>query len=242
MKLTEKQQTFIVNVLTTCHAIGINSVIIEPTMVRAASDDRKTLLLTEILDPELVMPTTFGITPVQSLSARMQLIDGVIDTTVTTHKTDDRAVTINIKSGKLSVGFRCSMPTLIKAPSKLNEIEPKLIIPKNEELSSTISRGVKALGAETFSIKYSSKQNLVSVEVVDINDERMVIELTDVKPTEREDEDGNVVIQQDFEHLYTKDVISILQKVESDIHITERGMLLTKINGLQIALVPMMRG
>lgn len=119
-------------------------------------------------------------------------------------------------------------PQLIRAPKNISDTEIKCEFNLDADTMTVITRGIRAMSADNFSVVNSLSG--VSVNILDVNGERLKCDL-DIKS------------EVEFEHSYPKDVLTLINIADNDgnIKVSTKGILYINISGLKVAILPLMK-
>ena len=232
MKLTEELISYIENVVKTAKSVNIESVIIEPNMVRAIDEARTVVLFQNENVPEMPFGS-IGLNRIDVFLSRLIIAKSQDDFTidVVVDDDDDFARSLIMKGTKTKVDYRCANPSIIQAPRQIND---NLVykIELNSDAVSLLQAGQGAMGSEHVTISFGDDG--VSFELKDINND--VLKHTFADNAEILSED----VEESFSHRYPIKTLLALFKQNPDgyFEIGEKGILNIEVNDLNIFVLP----
>ena len=139
---------------------------------------------------------------------------------------------VNMKSKGMRAGYRAAKPSVIKAPRQIAD-RMKYALKMDATTAVTIAKACLAMGGTELLV--SAVKETVKIEAIDTNQDSFTIELPEGAVSVI---DGDSDVR--FSHKYpSKIFLSLLKKnPEGFFNIGEAGMLSTKINGLDIYVMP----
>lgn len=231
MKLSPEDIKYINNVVTTAQLVGIDSMIIEPDVVRAI-DEAKTVLILQTEDvPEFVFGS-IGLNRVATYMSRYDIAK-TQDNFVVEAVTDDNSEfvrSLTMKGKGVKIDYRCANPTTITAPKKLRD-EAQFAIQLNGEAVMLYQKGLAAMGSDVVTI---ISNDGVSFEFADNNADVFSHQFAkDVEVLE-----GGIVAN--FAHKYPAKVLGALFKHNptGTFTIGKAGTLSMDVNGLSVTILP----
>lgn len=174
MKLSTEDTHSLMNILSTCAAVGIDSVIIEDGLVRGVNDDKSCAIISDYMVPGFTQ--RIGLSRLSSLKSRIELLSGTAGTVIEANETErDEINALEIKSGKSKVQFRCTSTMLIKAPKQINDSAVFSVSVASSELKMLID-GIRVMGAKR--VVLAIRQNAsVHFELADATNDSFRMEI-----------------------------------------------------------------
>lgn len=230
MKLDKNTVSYIQSVVETAKLVGIDSIIIEPNLVRAV-DDNTTVIINQNKDVPEMPFGSIGMNRLDIFTARYDLAktqEGfTIEAEVDTGSQFARSITMKAKG--LKVDYRCANPTAIKAPRQVNDIM-KYRIALTSEAVMNLQKAQSAMKAEIVTIV---SDNGVSFELSDLNNDVFKYTFADKVEVIT---DGNGK----FAHRYPVKTLLPLFKQNAAGHfeIGAKGVASFQLNGLKVFVLP----
>jgi hypothetical protein len=228
MKLDKNSITYIQNVVETAKLVGIDSVIIEPNLVRGYENQ------VVIYQNENVPDMPFGSIGMNRLdvfTARYDIAKTQDQFTIEADIDEGSAFarSITMKAKGMKVDYRCANPTAIKAPRQINDTM-KYRVSLNAEAVVYLQKAQAAMKAEHVTIV---SDDGVSFELSDVNNDTFKYKFAD-KVQVLTDGNGK------FAHRYPIKVILSLFKQNATGHfdIGAKGMAAFSINDLKVFVLP----
>ncbi len=236
MKLSSESLSFIQRVVNTADLVKIESIIIEPKVVRAIDDNHTVFILqtTDVPDMEF---GSIGLNRTNVFTSRFELgktmTDFSVDATVEGKEPAMYARALTMKAKGIKVDYRCANPNLIKAPKQLHDtlayqvqIDPEVVL--------MMQKGQAAMSADE--ITFVGNSDGVFFEMSDINADKMNYQFAN-KATRLDDEDDMPVA---FVHAYALKTLLPLFKINPTgcFTLTTQGILKIVINGLDVYVMP----
>jgi hypothetical protein len=196
--------------ISICKVIGIEDLVVEDGKVLAFNPSKTAAIVSPI---EMSIPTSvkMGLPRVKELDTRMAMFDECEITLNLTAAEDVK--TISITHEKMKVSFRCELARAIEHPKGVNmDIFASFYMTPSE--LKVISRGIKAMNADTVDITVSS--SAVTFSAADVNNELFKIEL------ENEPQFEDEISMEMF--TYSSDVIcnlfAAIARIDEAVHVT----------------------
>lgn len=230
MKLDKNTVSYIQSVIETAKLVGIDSIIIEPNLVRAI-DDNSTVVINQNKDiPEMPFGS-IGMNRLDIFTARYDIAksqDGfTIEAEVDTGSQFAKSITMKAKGMKID--YRCANPAAIKAPRQINDVMKYRVLLTTEAVVN-LQKAQSAMKAEIVTIV---SDNGVSFELSDLNNDVFKYTFTD-----------NVEVITDgngkFAHRYpVKTLLSLFkQNATGHFEIGAKGIAAFQLNGLKVFVLP----
>lgn len=149
MKLSTDDVEKIRGALAVCRAGSVDAVVITDNKIRGVAPSSKLAIISSLhlsIDPTIKI----GIGRLAEFEKRLSIFGGNVTIEGKTNDNNE-AIVLTLAAGKSKVQFRCTAERLIKYP-KENADEPVAIVKANKGEVAEISRAIKSLGAETFTI------------------------------------------------------------------------------------------
>lgn len=237
MKLSSDTLSFIQRVVNTAELVKIESVIIEPNVVRAI-DDNHTVFILQTKDVPDMEFGSIGLNRTNVFTSRFELgktmTDFAVEATVEgADPASSYARALTMKAKGIKVDYRCANPTLIKAPKQLHDtlayqvqIDPEVVL--------MMQKGQTAMSADEITFIGSAKG--VVFEMSDINADKMSYQFAN-NAIRLDDEDDQPI---NFVHSYALKTLLPLFKINPAGHfsLTTQGILKIVINGLDVYVMP----
>lgn len=232
-KTTKQLVDLIANTIETAQLAGIESLIIEPKMIRGINEQKSAVLI-ETSNVISTLPAPTALTRLSAFMSRYTVAktqdDLTIDLDIDTANQFVRSFTFN--SSKLKVEYRCANPNQISAPKQVND--PSIYqVEMPAEAVVFLQKGQSAMGAENVLFAYDDTQ--VFFEMTDIGgDPFRYVFATDVQPMKK----GGTI--KPFAFKYPYKIIHTLLKhnVNPYIEFGQKGVLSIVANGLTFYILP----
>lgn len=231
MKLTQSAIEYLHNVVKTVQSVGMESVAIEPGMVRGISSDHTVFILQTENVPNFECGS-IGISKLPVFQNRLNIVReqpnfSVEVSSVRQTEHGQYAQSLTMKAAGIKVDFSCCNPKVLKGVAQFRDTF-KVEVDLDPDVVKTIQRGVTAMGGKTITIVNNEKETFL--EVVDDNNDvfkytmpiKGVPLVTDV--------------DQSFVFRYPADILLSLfkQNPEGSFKIGQRGLLNIAVNGLNL--------
>lgn len=247
MKLSSDTLSFIQRVVNTADLVKIESIIIEPNLVRAI-DDNHTVFILQTKDVPDMEFGSIGLNRTNVFTSRFELgktlADFVVEATVEGKDPSSmftRALTMTAKG--IKVDYRCANPSLIKAPKQLHDtlvyqvqIDPEVVLMMQKGQAAMSSDEITFVGTGELHHQGAGVPSGVFFEMSDINADKMSYQFAN-GATRLDDEDDQPV---NFNHAYALKTLLPLFKVNPTgrFSLTTQGILKIVINGLDVYVMP----
>lgn len=230
MKLDKNTVSYIQTVVETAKLVGIDSVIIEPNLVRAI-DDNNTVVINQNKDVPEMPFGSIGMNRLDIFTARYDIAKTHDGFTIEADVDDGSAFarSITMKAKGMKIDYRCANPTAIKAPKQVNDVL-KYRIALTPDAVSNLQKAQSAMKAETVTIVSDGG---VSFELTDLNNDVFKYQFAD-KVEVLTDGTGK------FAHRYPVKTLLPLFKQNSTGHfeIGAKGIAAFQLNGLKVFVLP----
>jgi len=230
MKLDKNTVSYIQTVVETAKLVGIDSIIIEPNLVRAI-DDNNTVAINQTKDVPEMPFGSIGMNRLDIFTARYDIAKVQDGFTIEAEVDDGSqfARSITMKGKGMKIDYRCANPTAIKAPKQINDTM-KYRITVTPEAVSNLQKAQSAMKAETVSI---ISDGGVSFELSDLNNDVFKYAFAD-KAEVISDGNGK------FAHRYPVKTLLPLFKQNATGHfeIGAKGVAVFLLNGLKVFVLP----
>jgi len=235
MKLNEETVEYVFNVIKTANIVAVDSVIIEPNMVRAMNDARTVGLFTNENVPD-VPYGSFGLTRIHDLLNRLLIARDMDNFSIDVNGDDEHAKQLVIKAKGLNIDYRCGDPRKLTAPKLLHDVDC-FKVKLTEEAVKVYQKGISAMNTEEVSIV---SNNGVSFEFADVSHDIYKYTFADnvgLIPNE----DGEVPSSSKFAHRYSAKTMLALFKnnPEAEFTVGQKGMLKFPLNDLTVFVLPL---
>lgn len=240
MKLEEEIVNYIFNVVKTADIIGIESIIIEPEMVRSMNDSRTVGLWTDKDVPDMPFGS-IGITRLHDLKTRFSIIEDLKEFNIEVTPDDNgeyakQLVLSSKASGKrLKIDYRCGDPRRITAPKVLNDIDC-FGVQLTPDAVSLYQKGLTAMGATDVSIVSNDGVSFVFSDIANDIYNHTFADTVELIPNS----EGEVESSTKFAHRYpAKTLLSLFKNnQEAKFTVCKRGMIKFPLNELTVFVLP----
>lgn len=236
MKLSSESLSFIQRVVNTADLVKIDSIIIEPKVVRAIDDNHTVFILQTKNVPTLEFGS-IGLNRTNVFTSRFELGKTMTDFAVeATVEGKDEAMyvrALTMKAKGIKVDYRCANPNLIKAPKQLHDtlayqvqIDPEVVL--------MMQKGQAAMSADE--VTFIGNSSGVLFEMSDINADKMNYQFANAA-VRLDDEDDTPIA---FIHAYALKTLLPLFKINptGSFSLTTQGILKIVINDLDVYVMP----
>lgn len=237
MKLTKQDVELLKNAFIACKTTGIESVVITEGMIRGASPDRNTAIISEIglsIDPTLKI----GISKLSDLEKRLALF-GTLDVAIEgTEKENKDVAILNMQAGRTKAQLRCTAERLIRYPKANNDTQAVSVFFSKEE-AQHVAKAVKTFGAEHVTIMVTTS-GTVKIECKDASNDVFSLDLE----TQAEFvEDASITIFNYFASNFTA-VLDAVAKTDEIVvvNIGEGGSLQIPVRSHTLIIIPVDEG
>lgn len=240
MKLNQKSIEYLENALTTAHLVGVETLVIEPNLLRGIDEDRTVFILQDENVPVMEFGS-IGLTRLSSLTSRIKIaenLDGFsIDANMvdTDEDEDPFARSLTMKAKGLKVEYRCANPNqLVQAkkagPKQMND-DMEFCVEFDKDSVDMLQKGQAAMKAETVSV---ISNDGVTFELLDVNSDVFSHQFAD----DAINLAGNDTTK--FAYRYPVKTLLLLFKNASEglLTVSKRGILCININGLNVYVLP----
>lgn len=218
------------SVIETAKLVGIDSIIIEPNLVRAI-DDNSTVVINQNKDVPEMPFGSIGMNRLDIFTARYDIAktqdNFTIEADVDSGSQFARSIVMKAKGMKID--YRCANPTAIKAPRQINDVMKYRVLLTTEAVVN-LQKAQSAMKAEIVTIV---SDNGVSFELSDLNNDVFKYTFAD-----------NVEVITDgngkFAHRYPVKTLLPLFKQNAAGHfeIGAKGIAAFQLNGLKVFVLP----
>ncbi len=230
MKLDKNTVSFIQTVVETAKLVGIDSLIIEPNLVRAADDNNTVILIQNKDVPEMPFGS-IGMNRLDIFTSRYDIAKTQDSFTIEAEVDDGSkfARGIIMKAKGLKIDYRCANPAAIKAPRQVAD-PMKYRIALTSEAVLNLQKGQAAMKSEIVTIV---SDNGVSFELSDLNNDVFKYQFADKVEVIT---DGNGK----FAHRYPVKTLLPLFKQNATGHfeVGAKGVAVFQLNGLKVFVLP----
>lgn len=232
MKLNTATIQFIENTVSTARSVGIEDIIIEEDVIRAA-DEAKTVLVYHTNNiPDLPFKS-IGLSRIGVFLSRVGVVKGQKDFAVdaTTHDDEGYVKNLLISAKGVKIDFRCADPKRIIAPKVVNDTM-KCLVPLNADAVVLLQKAAAAVSSDNVTIIGNKDGVTFELYENETNDKFTHTYQADIEKLGGDD------IQ--FVHSYPLKIVLPLFKenVDSNFAIGEKGMLNIQMNGLDLYVLP----
>lgn len=232
MKLDAITISYLQTVVKTAKLVNIDSLIIEPNLVRAIADDNSVVILQNKDVPDMPFGS-IGMNRLDVFASRYELLKMQEKFSVEADIDDDakcvRSITMKAKGTKID--YRCAKPAAIKAPRQINDVL-KHRVKISADSVVLLQKAVAAMsGPEHITLISNSG---VSLELSDINNDVFKHSFMEEVETLTPDATGK------FAHRYFVKTLLPLLKQNLEIHfdVGAKGILAFYVNGLTVYVLP----
>lgn len=230
IKLDKITVSYIQTVVETAKLVGIDSIIIEPNLVRAI-DDKKTVVINQNKDVPEMPFGSIGMNRLDIFSARYDIAktqdNFTIEADVDVGSQFARAIIMKAKGMKID--YRCANPSAIPAPKQVNDVLKYRVVLTSDAVSN-LQKAHSAMKAESVTIVSDSG---VSFELSDLNNDVFKYNFADSVEVLTAG-DGK------FAHRYpVKTILSLFkQNANGHFEIGAKGIASFQLNGLKVFVLP----
>ena len=234
MKLQDDIVEYISNVVKTANIVAVDSVIIEPDMVRSINDDRTVGIYSNQNVPAVPFGA-IGLTRIQDLSSRFAIAKELDNFSMEVTGNDEHITMFTLKAKGLKIEYRCGDPRKLRAPKVLNDVNCYKI-QLTEDAVGLFQKGASAMSADEVSIVSNDG---VSFEFSDLSHDIYSYKFADnveLVPNE----EGEVSSSTKFVHRYHAKTLLALFKnnPEATFTVGQKGMLQFPLNDLTVFVLP----
>jgi hypothetical protein len=235
MKLDTTLLTYIKNVVDTANILKIENIVIEPTKVRAMSDDQTTVIFQTTNVPDLAFGS-ICLNRLPEFVSRFAIIRSTVGFEITATTTgDDNTIpcdpkistprsamwvkSLHMEGLNTSIDYRCTNPALVRAPRSMNHT-PQHEIQMTENTITLMQKGKLAMKAEH--VKFIGNKQGTFMVLLDINGDQLKHKLSSTIS--------------DFTHTYPIDKLITIFKLQPNatFFITNLGFFKCSINELDV--------
>lgn len=233
MKLDLITLTYIQNVVRTAKLVNIDSIIIEPNIVRAISEDNSVVILQNKDVPDMPFGS-IGMNRLDVFAARYEVLRSQdnfsIEVEVDTDSNCARGIVMKAKGTKLD--YRCAKPAAIKAPRQINDVLKHRVI-TNAETTVLLQKAISAMQNPEF-VTLVSDNDGVTFKFSDVNNDTFEHTFMEKPETLTPDATGK------FAHRYfVKTLFPLLkQNPEGHFDVGQKGILAFYVNNLTVYVLP----
>ena len=239
MKIDIEAIDYISNVVTVARLCKIESVMIEPGIVRGLNDAQSVA----IVHTENVPTFAFGsiaINRINEFISRLTIaLDANAQFEASIHDIGNNKYVRSLlfKGNHISIEYRCANPTAVNAARQINDT-PKYKISYGSDMIEMMKKANATMRSDK--IILSADDNMVSFEMLDNNNDIFSFEFSDDVECIVDAED-----EVNFTHHYTFDLLFPLlkevikdSKSNGDFIICQKGILNITISGLEVYVLP----
>lgn len=233
MKLDAITVGYIQTVVKTAKLVNIDSIIIEPNMVRAISDDTSVVILQSENVPDMPFGS-IGMNRLDVFAQRYEVLrtqdNFSIDADIDEDNKCARGIIMKAKGTKLD--YRCAKPAAIRAPRQINDTQ-KHRVTLNAESTVLMQKAIAAMQNPEF-VTLISDSDGVTFKFTDVNNDVFEHKFMDKVETLTPDASGK------FAHRYfVKTLFPLLkQNPEGHFDVGQKGILAFCVNGLTVYVLP----
>ena len=177
MKLNQKSIKNLQDLLSLCSIADIESVVIEDNAIRGISEDKSCVIISDKNIPDFGEGAKIGLSRLGVLATRISLFKDDDQMTVDAKINDRNEVsTLEISNPSAKIQFRCTSPSLIRAPKKVND-EASFSVSINKEDIPFIISGAKSMSSKRVTI--AGKANGIYLEFTDTNQDVCSIKVSE---------------------------------------------------------------
>lgn len=232
MKLDAITISYLQTVVKTAKLVNIDSVIIEPNIVRAIADDNSVVILQNKDVPDMPFGS-IGMNRLDLFNSRYELLRSQEKFSVEADIDEDakcvRSIIMKAKGTKID--YRCAKPQTIKAPRQINDTL-KHRVKVNGDTVVLLNKAVSAMTGPEHVTLISNEG--VSLELSDINNDTFKHTFMEKAETLTPDASGK------FAHRYFVKTLLPLLKQDSEGHfdVGAKGILAFYVNNLTVYVLP----
>lgn len=232
VKLKQNNIEYIYQVVKTAQLVNVDSVIIEPDLVRGIDENQTVILFQNENVPTLPFGS-IGLNRPDVFLSRYEIAKSQDNFAIEADQDDNNqfARSLTLKGKGTKIQYRCANPTTIKAPRKLKDTM-KVSVQTDEQAVRLLQKGQAAMSnPETVSL--ISNDDGVSFELADINGD--IFKHTFADDVQLIDGDDYM-----FAHKYPiKTLLSLLKSNPTQpFKIGHKGMLQFPVQDLNVYLIP----
>lgn len=234
MKISQAHINYIQNVVGAAQVAGIESVSIEPNLVRGITDEKTVF----ILQTENVPNFDFGSVGINRMSIfqnRLGIVQSQpnfsVDCDIVDTSDGKFVKSVVFRSDVVKVDYKCANPKTILGVRKFNDVL-KSEIQCTPEVVDLLQRGINAMKGEVITLVNNDKETFV--EILDINNDVFKFTL----PNQAELIDNNY--DSTFAFRYPAKILLNLLKSNPDgvFRVGNRGILNVQVNSFNVYILP----
>jgi hypothetical protein len=231
MKFTSHDCDMLKSIINTCHAAGIEAIIIEDGKLRCINEKHNAAIISTENLPALGK-LKIGLSRLDILRKRLSIF-GELVSIETTEKGDEISV-LTMSSGKSKSQFRCTTPSMIKAPKAIDDAEVAAFNITKAEIE-TLNRAIGSMSVEVITLYVGKDQG--RIELRDKANDRFDLELEGI-PTKLSD-------AAELPMVLAYDVATLLPLLrssgadgETTVVVGKQGTLTFLVNSYLITVIP----
>lgn len=232
MKLDAITISYIQTVVKTAKLVNIDSIIIEPNIVRAIAEDNSVVILQNKDVPDMPFGS-IGMNRLDIFNSRYELLKMQDKFSVDVDIDEDAkcARSIIMKAKGTKIDYRCAKPQTIKAPRQINDVS-KYRVKMNGDTVVLLNKAVSAMSSPDYVTLISNDG--VSLELTDINNDTFKHTFMEKPEPLTSDTSGK------FAHrYYVKTLLPLLkQDSEGYFDVGAKGILAFYVNNLTVYALP----
>lgn len=232
MNLSNNELELIQRVVKVAKLVGIESVIIEPGMIRGIDESRTVVINQSENVPDLQFGS-IGLSRLDVFQSRLDVVKGLEKFTVEVETKDgtDYVYSLVMKAKGTKIDFRCADPTKMRAPKKMSD-PLKVRVPISQTVVHMIQKGIAAIGTDQIALISNSEG--VSFEMSDVNGDVFKHTFADAPELLADDHQGK------FAFRYPAKIILAIFKEnpEGSFEVGLKGVLRFPINDINIYVPP----
>lgn len=235
MQLTHSDVEKLRNIISTCVVAGIDSIIIDDGTVRGINKDKTCVIISNNQVPKF--DKKIGITRLSSLKQRIDIFQKeILIDAIDNNKNE--IYSLDIKSGKNKVQFRCTSTQMIKVPVSIND-NPLLVVTFEKEECKMILDSIKIMGAKKVLIQNFADLS-VAVEASDASNDIFRVVLNNQYQCVNDTEEATSNVYFYAADIFTSILRSRMNESDDNISVVigERGTLNVDLSNHCVTIMP----
>lgn len=232
MNLNPNSLKYIQEIVRVCRLVGVNNVALEPGMIRGMDDDQKVVIHSTDDVPDFEFGS-IGMSRLDVFTNRLEVAKSQdkFNVEVTVKPDTTYVLSLVMKAQGTKIDFRCTDPSKIRAPKKLNDVM-RYEVKINAGAVTMLQKAVSAMGADTVTIISNSEG--VSFELMDENKDVFKHIFADDAVAL---DDGTAT---SFAHRYpVKTLLSLFKEDPTGtFQVGGKGLLLFPVAGINVYVLP----
>lgn len=169
--LTDESLAQLTNLLSIAAAVNIENLIIEPTIIRGADEERTVIILSDKNIPDFGNKSV-GINRLSTLATRLNLVSGTegfgASAEASTRVGSEEIQNITVFNKTTRIEYRTASPSAVKGTPKQNTLQdvPVYAFAITTETIQLLGKGASAMGAKTVVVS-ARNSNAVELNILD---------------------------------------------------------------------------